>query len=435
MLQNTAQIQSPPAYFDEPEQGLDLGRYLNILKRRVFWILIPFVLVLGVGSAVVMLLPPKFVSEGKILVESQQIPTDLVRPTVTASAKERIQVIEQRVLTRDNLLGIANKFQLFADERHKMSGTDIFDAMRERIKVQPVELNPNRRSNEALTIALTVGFEDEKPELARRVANELMTLFLAEDARNRTNRASETTRFLAREVKKLETDLAAIDNRIGDYKKSNTQPVSERVLLQLGALKAELQEKSSVLSNSHPDLIRIKRQIAAIEQLTAKAPQDDTALDALQNQRAALQKGLEAASEKLSRARLGESLERDQFSERLEVLEQAVLPQKPVKPNRPKFLAVVLALALAAGGGLALGLEMLDGSIRGTRDLLRVADGHLMVAIPYIATRSELRRQKLRIAGSVAGVMVFLAAGLVAAHFLLRPLDELWAILMARLVV
>lgn len=434
MLQNTAQPHPSLAY-DAPEAGFDWARYLQALKRRALWILIPFALFLGAGTTVVMLLPSKFLSEGKILIESQQIPTDLVRPTVTATAKERIHVIEQRVLTRDNLLGIANKFQLFADKRNKMSGTDIYDVMRERVKVQPVELNPNRRSNEALTIALTVGYEDERPEIARQVANELMTLFLAEDARNRTTRASETTRFLAREVKKLEGDLVAVEAQLGEYRKANTQPVPERVLLQLGALKAELQEKSSILSNSHPDLIRIKRQIAALEQITARAPQDDAGLEALQNQRAAIQKSLEGASEKLSRARLGESLERDQFSERLEVLEQAILPQKPIKPNRPKLLIMVLALALAAGGGLALGLEMLDGSIRGTRDLLRVADGHMMVAIPYITTNSELRRSRLRIIGATVFVVVFAAAGLIGAHLLLRPLDELWAILLARLVV
>jgi hypothetical protein len=36
-------------------------------------------------------------------VTTQQIPTELVRPTVTTLANERIQVIQQRVLTRDNL--------------------------------------------------------------------------------------------------------------------------------------------------------------------------------------------------------------------------------------------------------------------------------------------------------------------------------------------
>lgn len=429
MLQNTSQAQ---AFYEDPNQGLDLARYVEILKRRIFYIIIPFALVMSVGFVVTAWLPPIYLSEGKILVESQQIPTDLVRPTVTATAKERIQVIEQRVLTRDNLLAIVNKFQLFPDKRQQMSGTELLDLMRQRTRVQPLELNQPRRANDVLTIAVTIGFEHERPEVAMRVANELVTLILAEDARNRTNRASETTKFLAREVKKLEGEIGAVDAQIADLKKRSAEPASERLQLQLATLKAEFQEKSGVFSNSHPDLIRLKRQIAALEQLTTRA--DEAGLEALQNQRASIQKNLEGTSQKLAAARLGESLERDQFSERLEVLEQAVLPQKPIKPNRPKILAMVFILAIMAGGGAMLAVEAFDKSIRRSSDLLSVADGHIIVALPYIATKAELLRKRRRIL-LASGVMVAgLLAGLVAAHFLLRPLDELWAILMVRLL-
>ena len=430
MLQNTSQTQ---AFYEDPDQGLDLSRYVEILKRRIFYILIPFALVISVGFAVTAWLPPIYLSEGKILVESQQIPTDLVRPTVTATAKERIQVIEQRVLTRDNLIAIVNKFQLFPDKRQQMSGTELLDLMRQRTRVQPLELNQPRRANDVLTIAVTIGFEHERPEIAMRVANELVTLILAEDARNRTNRASETTKFLAREVKKLEGEIGAVEAQIAELKKRYTEPASERIQLQLAALKAEFQEKSGVFSNSHPDLIRLKRQIAALEQFTNRGA-DEAGLDALQNQRTSIQKNLEGTSQKLAAARLGESLERDQFSERLEVLEQAVLPQKPIKPNRPKILAMVFILAMMAGGGAMLAVEAFDKSIRRSSDLLSVADGHIIVALPYISTKAELLRKKRRVLLASGAMVAVLLAGLAAAHFLLRPLDELWAILLVRLL-
>ena len=108
----------------------------------------------------------------------------------------------------------------------------------------------------------------------------------------------------------------------------------------------------------------------------------ETGLETLQNQRASLQKNLESASQKLAAGRLGESLERAQFSERLEVLEQAIVPQKPFKPNRPKLLAMVLALAAVAGVAGVIAAEMLDTTLRGTRDLARVCDPYLVVAIP-----------------------------------------------------
>ena len=46
-----------------------------------------------------------------------------MRPTVTNAAQERIQVIEQRTMTRENLLAIIDKFQLFPQQRNLMSAT------------------------------------------------------------------------------------------------------------------------------------------------------------------------------------------------------------------------------------------------------------------------------------------------------------------------
>ena len=156
------------------------------------------------------------------------------------------------MLTRDNLIAIVNKFQLFPDKRQQMSGTELLDLMRQRTRVQPLELNQPRRANDVLTIAVTIGFEHERPEVAMRVANELVTLILAEDARNRTNRASETTKFLAREVKKLEGEIGAVEAQIAELKKRYAEPASERIQLQLAALKAEFQEKSGSIFKFTP---------------------------------------------------------------------------------------------------------------------------------------------------------------------------------------
>lgn len=433
MLQSAPQ-QAPrsnlESRYESPDQGLDLWSYVAILKRRKLLLVLPFTLVLSVGFVATMMLPPIFRSEARILVESQQIPTELVRPTVTAGAKERIQVIEQRVMTRENLLAIVEKFQLFPRKRQSLSGTELMDMMMARARMQPLELESRRRND--LTIALTVSFEYEVPQIARSVANEFVTLILNEDARNRTNRASETTRFLTREVKKLETDLGAIEGQILELRRKSVDAVPERVMLQLTALRAELSEKAGLYSSTHPELIRLKRQIAALEDVTAKVTQDN-GLDALQNQRASLQKSLEAANQKLAAARLGESLERDQFSERLEVLEQAVMPSKPVKPNRPKMLAMVLALALMAGVGSVVAAEVLNGSVRTSRDLYSLADPHMISSIPFIATRAELARQKALLRLGIIASLPTALLGMLVVHFFVKPLDELWSTLMARL--
>ena len=80
---------------------------------------------LGVG--VVAIQRPIYRAEGKILVESPEIPPELVHPTITEVANERVQVIQQRIMARDNLMAVVNKFDLFTRERQWMSSTELLE--------------------------------------------------------------------------------------------------------------------------------------------------------------------------------------------------------------------------------------------------------------------------------------------------------------------
>src|ERR1035437_2118950 len=114
----------------------------------------------------------------------------------------------------------------------------------------------------------------------------------------------------------------------------------------------------------------------------------DGGIEALETLQANIQKNLEVASTKLAAARLGETLERDQQSEKLEVIEQPTAPQTPIKPNRPKIAGLAVVLAMAAGVGLAFLVELADGGIRRSPHLFMIVDSRLVVSIPYITTMS-----------------------------------------------
>ena len=187
---------------------------------------------------------------------------------------------------------------------------------------------------------------------------------------------------------------------------------------------------------------RLKAQIEALEKApvsVAQAPATlggyatNQPLGTLMLQRMSVQQNLETTSQKLAAARRGENLERDQFSERLEVLEQAVPPQRPIKPKRPQLIALAFAAALMAGFAGIWTVESIDKTIRSSRDLASVTNGRLMVTIPYLATKAELQKKKSRIVFVIGIIVAALLVAVIAVHFLLRPLDELWPILLTRL--
>ncbi|WP_426414007.1 sugar transporter [Bradyrhizobium ganzhouense] len=426
--------------FEEGDRShlLRPGFYWEVAKRRWLYFLLPFVLIAFAGAAAVYLWPAIYLAEGKILVQSQQIPTELVRPTVTSAAQERIEVIQQRTMTRDNLVAIADKFRLFQDKRDLMSATELVEAVKKATKIAPVDptLDFRQRTlNQNPTIVFSVGFEYGDPQTAAQVANELVTRILNEDLRDRTSRANDTTKFLAKEVERLQAENAALDERIARLKVSESKlpaGTPDRPTA-LGQLKAELAQKSALYSPRHPTIQALTKQIQALEQteVAALATKSDrekndgtvaATLEALTAQQESLQKNLETATSKLAAARLGESLEKDQRSEKLEVIEQPTVPQRPVRPNRAKLAALSMLAAAAAGLGLAFLAEIADKSIRRSSDLFALLDPRVIVSIPYIETASELKRRRRRIVG-VLVLVVACAIGAVVAGYLLLPID------------
>lgn len=430
MLQPLSSIQT--TFLEPTERALGLDHYFAIAKRRIFYFLIPFVVVLLSGALIVAIQRPIYRAEGKILVETQDIPKDLVRPTITDTANQRIQVIQQRIMTRDNLLQIVKKFGLFAAEQQWMSSSQILDLMKERTELKLVDLGISSQQNN-LTIAFTLGFEYENPQVAAAVANEFLTLILNEDAVNRSNRAGETTKFLEQEVQRLQGVLVATQTRITELalksadpdKGASDQSYTEQ-RAELNKLKLELVQMSANYSGAHPQVIALQKRIAVLEKLVAKTPdrlQADNGISLLKQQLTSTETSLDEANKKLSAARLGENLERNQQSERLQVIEQPIAPQKTIKPNRPKLFALVFILAGVAGFGALALAETLDKSIHSSQELATVVDSRLIVGIPYITTALETGKKKGRLVFLMVGLGLLALAAVGIAFYLGLSLD------------
>jgi uncharacterized protein involved in exopolysaccharide biosynthesis len=442
MLQTLASNESyravEPAFGGDQAQGLNFSYYIDVLKRRFFYFLLPFGLISILGLFLAAIQKPNYLSEGKILVESQVIAPDLIRPIMTATASERIQLIQQRVFTRERVLSIAGKFGLFPQQ------PEILDLMRKNTQIKPVDVEGPRQGTSS--IAFTVGFEYENPEIAMRVANEFVTLILDEDARSRTSRATEAVKILTGETKDIEDKLEAAQMQIFEIARRPRDTVSEipeqrkLQMTALAALKAELIQKASVYSEAHPAVTALKKRIAAMEktmteQAPAKAQTEQAStkaqstqtddIEAVKQQREALEKRLADANSKLATARLSEQLDRDQQSERLQVIESPTLPQKPEKSGRLKLVGIALAAAALLGVGTVLAAELFNGSIRHRQQLLGMVASPLIVSIPYIETRADVVRRRLRGIFAAVSVVIVLAAlgGLTAAIVLGLPVD------------
>ena len=112
---------------------LDLKFYWSVFLRRLPDFLVVLALLSAIGVTVAMILPPVYRSAASMLVEPQQIPGDLAQSTVPVNPFEQVQIIEQRLMTRANLVALADRIGLYVDQPELSAGAEVTD-MRERIE-------------------------------------------------------------------------------------------------------------------------------------------------------------------------------------------------------------------------------------------------------------------------------------------------------------
>ncbi len=246
---------------------LQLKDIIGILKRRYLFFVIPFLLLSSVAVAVSVLLPPVYQSSGLILIESPQISQAIVAGSIDSAARERIEVIKQRVMTRSNLLAISEKFGVFKGEDDKdLTSSEIVTRMRELASVEFISSGAGQRTQ--VTIAFKVSFDSRYPQIAARVANELVTLFMNENIKTRTQIATETTEFLKQEAEKLERQLVEIEDKIATYKQQYSDALPENLNLQIEVrerVQRQIQELQREISSHEEELRFLDVQLRAAQ--------------------------------------------------------------------------------------------------------------------------------------------------------------------------
>lgn len=199
------------------EYSLSINDYITIARRRALLMAITFVVVIAIAVVVSLALKPVYQSTGTILVESPTVSTDLIQGGPADLVDEQIEVIRQRVLTRDNLNKIIDKFRLFKDDSKSLSYSEKVDLFRRNVIVEPLRSTAKGRRN-GVTYAFKLSYEDSSPQVAYGVASDLVTLFLNENVRAKSERASEATEFLGQEADRIKKEVEALESKISSYK-------------------------------------------------------------------------------------------------------------------------------------------------------------------------------------------------------------------------
>lgn len=225
---------------------MDLRFYWSIFSRRLPYFMLVATVISAASIIIAFSLPPAYVSEMKLIVEAPRIPDDLAASTVRTPAQQQLELLEQRLLTRANLIDIANRQRVFPDIS-EMSPDRIVSAMRARTTVR-------ESSHRAPVPLMQISFEARSGAVAAGVLNEYLSLIQQEDVRSRTTRAAQTLEFFEQEVARLSEELAERNARLLAFKTENSDALPESLDYKLSQ-QTLLQERQAML----------EREIAGLE--------------------------------------------------------------------------------------------------------------------------------------------------------------------------
>ncbi len=196
-----------------PEKKFTLDEYIEILRRRMWYIIIPFVLIVAGASIYTIIAPREYKASTLVLVTPQSVPENLVQATVTSKIAERLQSISQEVTSRTRLETIITEFRLYEKKHKNLSKEEMVELMRKNIKVEL----PTKKDEKGGFFSIS--FINDNPNIAAAVTNRLSSLFIEENLKIREQQASGTTEFLTNELAAAKAKLDQMETNVTNYKR------------------------------------------------------------------------------------------------------------------------------------------------------------------------------------------------------------------------
>src|ERR1051325_4976347 len=201
------------------QQDTSASRLVEIWNRRKWPAAVVFVVVFSLVGSIATFLPDAYRSTVTLLVESQQVPSEIVRSTVTSGVERRVQTIAQAILSRERLEGLIKEFSLYQDLKRTYSSEELIERMRRNIIL---DTKAYERGGTNTTVAFMITYIGDESRKVASVANTLASYFIEEDLKTRERQAGGTAEFLRSQLDEMKKKLDAQEQEVSRFKERHT---------------------------------------------------------------------------------------------------------------------------------------------------------------------------------------------------------------------
>ena len=487
-------------------------RALEILRRRRVIALVVFATVLASAATFALYLPNLYRATSVVLVE-RPVSETYVRAAVTGELESRLHIIKQEILSRARLTDLITRYNLYPELRQGGQIDGALEQMRRDIFVEPT--GPEMLSGKIKTVAFNLSYTGETQSDVADVANEIAAFYVAQNDAMRSGEAVKTTQFLKSQLDEAKRQLDVHEGRLRAYTSAHNGELPQQVDMNLATLerlntqlrliseqqirtleqrqrlmesipasgsatrmsasdtptadlleekKQALSELESRATSKHPDVLRLKQEIAALEAVHTKpaaaTPEDAMAagqargraavlanldgelekqkreeaslraiiagtekklesMPARQQDYALIKRDHDAAQElynslltRYGEAQVAESMETDRSGERFRVMEAAIPPAEPSAPNRVRLLMMGFIVALVLAFIAVLAIEQFDTTFHNVDELRSFTRVPVLAAIPRMYPRPAMRVLRTAAATGCLATVLFVVVTL-----------------------
>ena len=400
-----------------------LDEFLSLLSRRR-WLIIA-VTVLGLLAAMLYAVSRADTYESAAVIQIE-MPTVVEQggDRVQSGAAHLLQAIEQRLTTRENLLAVADRHDLYAGLTDDQKVTLLRSSLTFQSVASATEPGVDGRPSIS---AIIVFARMDSAELAARIANDFAQGILDQSTAGQLVSARETSAFYAEEESRVWQQIVALEAEIAAFKNANSaslparrdaqrdemmaldtdlralaqqrvalegqrDAIGSRDSLRATELRAldDLETQLQVLTAQADNLQSRRAEILLVQ---AQTPEVDRVLSGYDRRLGQLQGQYDVVTRSLAEATTAQRLAEARQSERFTLLERATTPQFATGGGGQKLVLAGAVVSLIGGIALAFLLDLLNPVVRTADQMHRQLDLLPVISIPEVtpAARARLR--------------------------------------------
>jgi polysaccharide chain length determinant protein (PEP-CTERM system associated) len=231
-----------------PGKKLTAVELLRLLRRRAWLLIVPPLVIVFPALIYSSTIKNTYESDMLISIDPQRVPDAFVRSTITLGTELRMDAIAVKVRSRTNLQSMIEEFDLYQEERQRMPMEDVVGLMNDSIKVE-LERSRDALTGREVPNAFHVKFTHPDPNIAARVTQQLGSLFVEQNSRDRGALASATNEFLDTQLGEARARLVEQETRLEGFRQKHGKELPTQMLANLQTLQATQQQVQSLVES------------------------------------------------------------------------------------------------------------------------------------------------------------------------------------------